>query len=159
MNKVVSSTTNDKAQMTEIVNVVPANTGVLLQGAEGQYNLTIGGEATEVESKLSSTVASKYISTPSYVLSKQDGVVGFYKALMNQEENTSFLNNGFKAYLPAGESNARALVFDFGTETGIIETENENVKTENSAVYDLAGRRVQNAQKGIFIMNGKKVVR
>lgn len=145
--------------MTEIVNVVPANTGVLLQGAEGQYNLTIGGEATEVESKLSSTVASKYISTPSYVLSKQDGVVGFYKALMNQEENTSFLNNGFKAYLPAGESNARALVFDFGTETGIIETENENVKTENSAVYDLAGRRVQNAQKGIFIMNGKKVVR
>ena len=159
MNKVVSSTTNDKAQMTEIVNVVPANTGVLLLGAEGQYNLTISGEATEVESKLSSTVASEYISTPSYVLSKQDGVVGFYKALMNQEENTSFLNNGFKAYLPAGESNARALVFDFGTETGIIETENENVKTENSAVYDLAGRRVQNAQKGIFIMNGKKVVR
>lgn len=145
--------------MTEIVNVVPANTGVLLQGAEGQYNLTIGGEATEVESKLSGTVASEYISTPSYVLSKQDGVVGFYKALMNQEENTSFLNNGFKAYLPAGESNARALVFDFGTETGIIETENEKVKTENSAVYDLAGRRVQNAQKGIFIMNGKKVVR
>lgn len=145
--------------MTEIVNVVPANTGVLLQGAEGQYNLTIGGEATEVESKLSGTVASEYISTPSYVLSKQDGVVGFYKALMNQEENTSFLNNGFKAYLPAGESNARALVFDFGTETGIIETENGNVKTENSAVYDLAGRRVQNAQKGIFIVNGKKVVR
>lgn len=138
-------------------NVVPANTGVLLHGAEGQYNLAIGGEATEVESKLSGTVASEYISTPSYVLSKQDGVVGFYKALMNQEENTSFLNNGFKAYLPAGESNARALVFDFGTETGIDELkgENENVKT---AVYDLAGRRIQNAKKGIFIVNGVKVI-
>ena len=140
-------------------NVVPAKTGVLLQGAEGQYNLAIGGEATEVESKLSGTVASEYISTPSYVLSKQDGVVGFYKALMNQEENTSFLNNGFKAYLPAGESNARALVFNFdGEETGIDELkgENGNVKTE---VYDLAGRRVQNAQKGVFIVNGKVVIK
>lgn len=40
--------------------------------------------------------------------------------------------------------------------TGIIETENEEVKTET---YDLSGRRVQNAQKGIFIVNGKKVVK
>ena len=42
--------------------------------------------------------------------------------------------------------------------TGIDELkgENENVKT---AVYDLSGRRVQKAQKGIFIQNGKKIVK
>ena len=40
-------------------------------------------------------------------------------------------------------------------ETGITETENGKVKSENSAVYDLSGRRVQKAQKGIFIQNGK----
>jgi hypothetical protein len=43
--------------------------------------------------------------------------------------------------------------------TGIEEMENGNVKTENSAVYDLSGRRVQKAQKGIYIQNGKIVVR
>lgn len=155
----VSNIGNGYATLTEIEgNVVPANTGVLLNGTANTYNLTIGGEAAEVENKLSGTVASEYISTPSYVLSKQNEVVGFYKAMMNQQEGTSFLNNGFRAYLPAGENNARALVFSFGddVETGIIETENGNVKTE---VYDLAGRRVQNAQKGIFIVNGKKIIK
>ena len=43
--------------------------------------------------------------------------------------------------------------------TGIEETEIGNVKSENSAVYDLSGRRVQKAQKGIFIRDGKVVVR
>jgi hypothetical protein len=43
-------------------------------------------------------------------------------------------------------------------ETGIDELKGENghVKT---AVYDLSGRRVQKAQKGIFIQNGKLVIK
>ena len=43
-------------------------------------------------------------------------------------------------------------------ETGIDErkTENGNVKTE---MYDLSGRRVQTAQKGIYIQNGKVIVK
>ena len=172
----VSATGTGYATLTKIEDkVVPANTGVLLQGVANTYNLTIGGEATEVESKLSGTFASEYISTPSYVLSAQGtpAVVGFYQAKLNftvagngtgtkVEEGatgTHFLNNGFRAYLPAGENNARSLVFDFsGTETGIDELkgENGNVKAE---VYDLAGRRVQNAQKGVFIVNGKVIVK
>ena len=42
--------------------------------------------------------------------------------------------------------------------TGIGELKGEN-GTENSAVYDLSGRRVQKAQKGVFIQNGKVVVK
>ena len=162
----VSETTGKYAKMEQIAGIIPANTGVILQGEAKTYDLTVGGEADAVENLLSGTVASEYISTPSYVLSAQGtpAVVGFYKAKLNKDANggtgtTHFLNNAFKAYLPVDGHNVRCLVFDFGTETGIIETENGNVKIENSAVYDLAGRRVQNAQKGIFIVNGKKVVR
>ncbi len=171
----VSSTTNDKAQMAEITEVIPANTGVILQGAEGSYNLTIGGEATAVENILKGSVADTYINSESYVLSKQDDKVGFYKTKLNfsyvaekgkmtktaeSETGTHFLNNGFKAYLPkpAG-SNSRFFVFDFGgSETGIDELkgENGNVKAE---VYDLAGRRVLNAKKGVFVVNGKVIVK
>ena len=43
-------------------------------------------------------------------------------------------------------------------ETGIDELKGEN-GTECSAVYDLSGRRVQKAQKGIFIQNGKVMVK
>ena len=44
-------------------------------------------------------------------------------------------------------------------ETGITETKNGKVKSENSAVYDLSGRRVQKGQKGMFIRDGKVVVK
>ena len=43
-------------------------------------------------------------------------------------------------------------------ESGIDELKGEN-ETENSAVYDLSGRRVQKGQKGVFIQNGKVMVR
>ncbi|MBQ5693660.1 MAG: hypothetical protein IIV71_00120, partial [Bacteroidaceae bacterium] len=42
------------------------------------------------------------------------------------------------------------------TETGIMETENEEVKTE---IFDLSGRKVLAPQKGgIYLVNGKKLV-
>lgn len=164
----VSETTGSYARMEEIngVNrVIPANNGVILEGTPNNtYNLTIGGTAESVTNKLSGTVAAEYITDDAYVLSKPtiDGKVqevGFYKAAKNQQNNQSWLNNGFKAYLPANGNNARFLVFDFGgTETGIDELkgENGNVKAE---VYDLAGRRVLNAKKGVFVVNGKVIVK
>ena len=171
----VGETTNNSAKMTLIEGVIPANTGVILKGEAGPYSLTIDGEAVALENnKLSGTAAATYITEDAYVLSKVNEVVGFYKAKFNVSTDTtndgtteepavtyeSFLNNGFKAYLPASvfTAGARFLVFDFGgTETAI-----EGVEAENSAdavVYDLAGRRVQNAQKGVFVVNGKVVIK
>ena len=159
----VASTDNGMAQMTQITGVIPANTGVILKGEAGPYSLTIGGEAVAVEdNKLSGTAAATYITEDAYVLSKVDEVVGFNKAAKNQQSNSSWLNNAFKAYLPANAvttADARFLVFSFGDDN---ETAIEGVEAENSAdavVYDLAGRRVQNAQKGVFIVNGKVVIK
>ena len=45
-----------------------------------------------------------------------------------------------------------------GEETGIGEVKGENGKVK-TAVYDLSGRRVQKGQKGIFIQNGKVMVK
>ena len=157
----VSETTDNYAKMAEIVGgVIPANTGVILQGAENTYNLTIGGEAVAVEdNKLSGTAAATYITEDAYVLSKVNEVVGFNWAAQNQQSNSSWLNNAFKAYLPATTAESRFLVFNFGDDT---ETAIEGIEAENTAdavVYDLAGRRVQKAQKGLYIVNGKKVIK
>jgi hypothetical protein len=65
-----------------------------------------------------------------------------------------------KAYLNIPTSSARFLVFNFDedNETAIesIGSEDGNMKEE---IYDLVGRRVQNAQKGLYIVNGKKVIK
>ncbi len=147
--------------LTAIDGVIPANTGVILQGEANTYNFNIVADVDAVTgNKLAGTVASAYVTDDAYVLSMQDDVVGMYKAAKNQQGGVSWLNNGFKAYLPASvfTADARFLVFDFGgTETAIEGIEAES--TANAVVYDLAGRRVQNAQKGVFIVNGKVVVK
>ncbi len=42
------------------------------------------------------------------------------------------------------------------TETGIDEIVNDDAKAE---IYDMTGRRLQNAYRGIYIINGKKVIK
>ena len=42
------------------------------------------------------------------------------------------------------------------TETGIGEIVNDDAKAE---IFDMTGRRLQNAHKGIYIINGKKVIK
>ena len=86
-----------------------------------------------------------------YVLSVANSKLGFYKFAGTELK-------GFRAYYQTtgGGSSTRGFVLNFGgTATGI------NAATLNGEgnAYDLQGRRVQNAQKGVFIINGKKVVK
>ena len=145
--------------------IIPANTPVVLKyvadAENGNVFLQVSdSEKAAIESDLKGTLADTYITDDSYVLSRIDGVVGFYKASMNQQDGASFLNNGFKAYLPATTAaESRFLVFNFGDDNA---TAIEGIEVENTAdavVYDLAGRRVQKAQKGLYIVNGKKVIK
>lgn len=66
---------------------------------------------------------------------------------------------GFRAYFDMPkDSPVKAMMFE-DVETGIISVENEIMRNgENEKIYNLAGQRVQKAQKGINIVNGKKVI-
>ena len=62
-----------------------------------------------------------------------------------------------KAYLKTASALGRELTINWGDETAINTLENAT-KIDNGAIYDLSGRRVENPTKGIYIMNGKKVI-
>ena len=73
----------------------------------------------------------------------------------------------FRAYfiIPEnnGSQNAREFELNFGDEeiiTGIIEVNTNLTNNTNKAegIFDLQGRKVANPNKGIYIVNGKKVV-
>ena len=149
--------------MTPVNGIIPANTGALLCAEEGEYVFTKAeSEGTPVTGNMLCGYAGaneyaeveKPEGSTNYVLTVEYGKVGFYK------KDSAFKVYNNKAYLnlPASVAGARALYFSFGDgATGIFETESGEQKTEN--YYDLSGRRVEKAQKGIYIVNGKKVVR
>ena len=65
-----------------------------------------------------------------------------------------------KAYLQlptasVSEVKAISVIFDDDDATGIASPLGD---TEEGAVYDLSGRRVEKPGKGIYIRNGKKIV-
>jgi hypothetical protein len=129
---------------------------------EGTHTLTIATATSDwTNNKFIGTNVNSYVEGLAYVLANGTEGVGLYKATLNKnaegaDGETHFLNNANKAYLPVAVPGARFLGFDFGTETGIGEVETE---TENAVIFDLAGRRVQKAQKGLYIVNGKKVIK
>lgn len=83
-----------------------------------------------------------------YLLQMNGGVVGFYNV-----DGLGTHVGANRCYLTS-TSGARAFLLG-GEETAI-----ETVKTAaDEVVFDLAGRKVMNAKKGLYIVNGKKVIR
>ena len=151
-------TINDEwATLSEALTVVPAETGVVLVASEGSHSLVITTTDATTTSALVGTTAATYIAADAYVLSNGANGVGFYGAILNQQDNTAFLNNSHKAYLPqTAGMNAASYSFRFPGTTGV-----ENVEVENTVkvIYDLTGRRVSEiTEAGIYIVNGKKVL-
>ena len=64
---------------------------------------------------------------------------------------------GFKAFVDDSTGEGKELVFDQDP-TGIENIEHGTLNMNNGAIYNLQGQKVNKAQKGVFIQNGKKVV-
>ncbi|MBO7068947.1 MAG: bacterial Ig-like domain-containing protein [Bacteroidaceae bacterium] len=145
--------TDNYLSLTEVEGTIPAKTPVILKGAPGTYFFEIGGNAAEVgENDLKGTF-EEIDAVGKYVLAKPEGEqVGFYQA----ESGTIAAG---KAYLEVPDASG-IKVFYFGGEsaTGINAIDNEQLTIDNAAIYNLSGQRVSKAQKGIYIINGKKVL-
>ena len=153
----VSELNENAATLTEVKNTIPAGAAVLINAAEGAYVFNYTESADAIGANLlKGTTVDANIAENAYVLGMIEGVgVGLYTATMNANEGAAFLNNAFKAYLPKTNNAAQTLRFNFGETTG-IEGVIENTNA-NAVIFDLSGRRVAKMQKGIYIVNGKKV--
>jgi hypothetical protein len=153
--------------MTEIADgIVPAQTGVVICGKEGDY-------AFEYTSQTGTPVAGNllrgYAGVAEYaeVAVPEDGSINY--VLTNKDEHAGFYKkeSGFKVYnhkaylnVPNANDAMKAIRLRFNNNDGttsILEIPTEGVNA-NSKYYDLSGRRVEKATKGVYIVNGKKVI-
>ena len=146
------------AVLTEIEGVLPANTAVIVKAAPGDYTFKYTTETATVENnELCGTLYNKNMTEGAYVLGKDENNVAYLgKAEMT---DGAWLNNANKAYLPAPANAEGIKSYSFRFEGGT--TGVEEVKTENGevkAIYDLTGRQVNAVERGIYIINGKKVL-
>lgn len=161
----ISSIANETATLTPIATgTLPAHTGVIINATPNtqytfRYKNNYGG-SEGISNLLEGSFNDTRISGGGYVLSILDGVVGLYAAKLT---NGTFLNNANKAYLPASavpaslQSNGLRFKVDDNTN---IEYQDTTLyyNQQPTIIYDLMGRRVEHMQKGIYIVNGRKVI-
>ena len=116
-----------------------------------------GDASATDDNKLVAGDGSKYtwdVTTKYYILYTGGVNPGFYKA------NKSTVAVG-KAYLDLTDLPATAReFFTLGDDdtTGINAVENGNVEAKATVIYNMNGQRVANPTKGLYIVNGKKVI-
>lgn len=149
--------TDNTLSLEEVADrVIPANTGVIVKGAEGSFFMVPNATENTLTSALIATGAEgKTVAEDETIfgLGLQDATLGFYKV----KESTTI--GAGKAYFQATGSEGSAISLSFGGATTGIHAATIAAES-NAPVFDLSGRRVQKAVKGgIYIQNGKKFVK
>ena len=144
-------------EMTEADDkIIPANVGVVLISETGATTaeISISDVAGDPKSSdLTGTTSPIDISSTksNYLVLGRDKddqtKVGFYRP-----NGTQIPAN--KAYIYLAGGNVQGLAFNFDGATTDINS--ISAATDKQEIYDLSGRRVMKANKGLYIINGKK---
>ena len=139
---------------------VPANTGVLVKSTANAVTVTRLESAPAIEgTNLLKPASEKMTEGFKFYKLAYDNYtektgLGFY---WGAAEGGAFTVKPGLAYLAvpqAQAANVKGFSFD-GTQTGINGVE---ATTAKGAIYNLNGQRVEKAQRGIYIQNGKKFI-
>ncbi len=154
-----------KVNLTEVEDgIVPAGEGVVLYSTTAKtYNVPVtANDATDYESlsnemigiNARTQVNETTDTKTNYILSKEDAGVGFYLASGGYlAANKAYLSTS----IPAATAAREFLPFAESETTGISAMHNSQCIMHNE-YFDLQGRRVAQPTKGLYIVNGKKVI-
>lgn len=174
---------NGKLSVREITGTIPACMGVILQGTHNQeYTLTLSDASSwnfnsEENPRYVDInfcfrpVLVDYALQPTYYNTGNEKTWNNY-ILTKEDENMVLAQSSGNGMLAAGKayfsirtdqidpssSGSRSFILDFGSdETTGIDTVHSAQCTVNG-FYNLNGQRVENPTKGLYILNGKKVI-
>lgn len=149
---VATGATNSAVQVAAVTAPVPAGTPLMLVGTPGtEYTVPVAASAT----------------APANLLQAGDGTTVFdgesYDYILASDGKFYQIKGGTtvavgKAYLHLDSApGVRSLVVKLDNEaTGIESVDSEAADAE--AIYNVSGQRVAKAVKGLYIVNGKKVI-
>ena len=154
---------------TDAVMYAAAGEGLYIEGEPGTYEIPIyqGEDELElIDGNLLVGTVNEAVNTKAlnegdytyYLFGKQNGKQAFFKVGENTSDAKATASAG-KAYLRVpGANNAKEMIVIGGDVTGIESIENGTIVNDN--YYTIDGKLVkgQPTQKGIYVVNGRKVV-
>lgn len=151
--------------LSSAMTLVPANTGLYLEGTAGTVNVPVveTSQASEVSTSANmlvpgtnAAVSETSGANTNFILTNKtttgDAPLRFYKA-----NNNVVATN--KAYLQIATSSVGAREFVwFDDDLAGVEKVSVDAEALKGQVFNLAGQRIVQPTKGLYIVNGKKVI-
>ena len=154
---IVNEVSSTEVRM-ESISMIPACTGVVLKGEEGSYSLTSSASANAIETNYLVANMTDYTLQPTN---------GDYHNYTLAAGPTFKVPSG-SGKLSAGKSFLRTTVVPSGDDAktfGVVFDEEADgitlpttIDQKPTIIYNLAGQRVSTVSKGLYIINGKKII-
>jgi len=158
----VTGVSGTNVNMSDAIDTtIPANTPVLLWNNSGEnlnnfiYGVsTVATENSYTVGLLTGVYASMAVPTGSYVLQTLNEKQAFY--IVDAEDPITVPVN--RAYLTVSSGgDVKAFFFDLGEADAIRSIDNGELTMDNAEIFNLAGQKMSKLQRGVNIVNGKKV--
>jgi len=148
---------------------IPAGEAVVIKGSAGNYSFAVKAPTSNCDASnvlkgtdhKAMTEGGTYYYALSLNANNDPSSVGFY---WMKSDGSAFVNGAHKAYLALDQTFAelagttvKAFILPSEDDATGIEGVQE-VQEDQGAIYNLAGQRLQKMQKGINIVNGKKIL-
>ena len=141
--------------LKEVTTAVAAGTGLILEGAAGSYEIPVVASGTDISA--GNHLQAAVTATPV----EANAVYVLYDGKFCLVTGSSSVPAG-KAYLLASDvpvSSAAHLTIEFGDKTtGVNMVQGEGFTVNGSEFYNILGQRVAHPSKGLYIVNGKKII-
>ena len=155
----------EESWLYEEGDVIPAGQAVVLKAAAGTYNFelaTTDGQADSdsqlkgLDEEGTTTGTGKFYHL---TLVDKDDVskgAGFF---WGNDGGAEFTIAAHKAYLVVPTAGVRGYMFNGEVDDDLTAIESAVVKSAQGPIYDLQGRRVEKMTRGIYLVDGKKVMK
>ena len=142
---------------------IPAGTGIIIAGSSTEYTVlpsngtaTIGSNLLIGSNNYTYNITGKYSEDSfytAYIFANGTNGVGFYK--LDESDKTLAAH---KAFLAVPITNSSRSFIGFDDEVTAINAIGNDVNNTNAPIYNLQGVRLNKLQKGLNIVNGKKIL-
>ena len=141
-----TNTWEGEATTLTLINAYTTNTQIRIKSMVVYYSAA-SAAGGNIEGNVLKGAKEDIAADGKYVLAQPEGEeVGFYKATGTIKAGKAYLENA---------TGVKAFFFAVDDATGIANVEKA---VEGTVIYNLAGQRINKMQKGINIVNGKKVL-
>lgn len=159
----ITGTSGDAIVKSDALATISANTPVLLKASKN-VNTSVSGYGVAKTNTYTTGLLTGVYTEASIAASTED-VINYVLQTQTIEEvekqafykvtGTAFTATPYRCYLTVDKSTGVKAFYLDGDETAVSSVKADEL--QGATIYNLAGQRVSKAQKGVYIINGKKV--